>query len=211
MVQNNYETIKNFICLSGQEDEQLAIYREKAFKKGKNWSFDLKIGGEYFLSGDDIPATLDDENKFIIIKPGKFGSLITKEVISIDNKHIGLISVKFGYKQKGLINVSGFHVDPNYKGNVIFTVFNAGPKDIYIKKDDYVFMICFLTLTDDLKITEQKEGYSSIPTEMIEGLGGNSLTLMENNKRIEQLELYVKIMVGVAIGLIAVSLKHLID
>ena len=213
MVQNDFNTIKHFIKCVPDEivgGSELEKYRKNGYKKGKQWSFDLKIGNEYFLSGDDTPKKLDDNSQFIIIKPGKFGSLITKEVISIDEKHIGLISVKFSYKQKGLINVSGFHVDPNYEGNIIFTVFNAGPKDIYIKKDDYVFMICFLPLNVPPERPEKKpKGYSSIPVKMIEGLGGHSLTLTEYNRRIEKLEFYMKIIAGVAIGLIAVSLKNL--
>jgi len=213
MVQNDYNKIKDFIkatSCTNESSAELEEYRKASFKKGKDWSFDLKIGSEYFLSGNDTPEYLDDSNKFIIIKPGKFGSLITEEVLSLDNKHIGLISVKFSFKQKGLINVSGFHVDPNYKGNIVFTVFNAGPKDIYIKKDEYVFMICFLELQNNLESLEEdkkKKGYDSIPLNMIEGLGGNSLTLTENNRRIEQLEFYVKIIAGVAVGLIALSLK----
>lgn len=86
------------------------------------------------------------DNQFIIIKPGKFTLLGTKEKISIDDKHIGLVNIKFKYKQKGLINVSGFHINPCYSGNIIFTVFNASFKDIYIKKDECVFTIFFLKL-----------------------------------------------------------------
>lgn len=221
MVQNNYSIIKKFIRGDGISDPDI----KKSFKKGKGWSFDLRIGDEYFLSGNDTPENLDDKNQFIIIKPGKFGSLITKEKVCIDNRHIGLISVKFTYKQKGLINVSGFHVDPCYSGNIIFTVFNAGPKDIYIKRDDYVFMICFLELKETLENVNiahdlnlknycsdgcsEDDGFTSIPVSMIEGLGGNSLTLMENNSRIERLEFYIKVMGGVALGLIAMSLKSL--
>lgn len=210
MVQNDYEIIKYFIKPDNQY-EGLEKYRKQSFEKGKKWSLDLKIGDEYFLSGGDIPKKLNENNEFIVIKPGKFGSLITKEIISIDNNHVGLISVKFSFKQKGLINVSGFHVDPNYEGNIIFTVFNAGPRDIYIKKDDYVFMICFLELKESLENDEKKKGYTSIPSSIIEGLGGNSLTLTENNRRIEQLEFYVKIIAAVAIGLIVISIKNLLN
>lgn len=214
MIENEYEKIKRFITLAPKDITDaggLEKYRKEAHEKGKDWSLDLKIGGEYFLSGGDAPEKLNENNEFIIIKPGKFGSLITKEVIKMDNKHIGLISVKFSFKQKGLINVSGFHVDPNYNGNIIFTVFNAGPRDIYIKRDDYVFMIFFLQLNEELsKPSDQKKGYTSIPSNIIDALSGNSLTLTENNRRIEQLEFYVKIIAAVAIGLIAVSLKTLL-
>ena len=86
-------------------------------------------------------------------------------------------------------------------------------------------MICFLELKENLSEVNNKhelnlknhcnsgcsedKGFTSIPVSMIEGLGGNSLTLMENNSRIERLEFYIKVMGGVALGLIAMSLKNL--
>ena len=181
----------------------------KNFKKGKNWSYDLKVGDEYFISGNDIPIKLTAENEYIVIKPGQFAVLETKEEVSLPNDHIGLISVKFSFKKRGLINVSGFHVDPLYEGKIIFTVFNAGPNDVYIKRDEYVFMIFFMELKSKLE-QEKNDGYHSIPKDIVEGLGGGSLTLMENNKRIDQLEFYMKvIVVPIALMLIGFLFKQL--
>lgn len=180
------------------------------FKKGKNWSYDLKVGDEYFISGNDIPIKLTDENEYIVIKPGQFAVLETKEEVSLPNDHIGLISVKFSFKKRGLINVSGFHVDPLYEGKIIFTVFNAGPNDVYIKRDEYVFMIFFMKLKNPLEKEEKTDGYHSIPKDIVEGLGGGSLTLMENNKRIDQLEFYMKVIViPIALMLIGFLFKQL--
>jgi len=201
MIENQFEKIQKFINTENSLEN---------FRKGKNWSFDLKVGEEYFVSGNNTPLKLTDENPYIIIKPGQFAILETKEKIEIDCNHIALISVKFTFKKRGLINVSGFHVDPCYKGKIIFTVFNAGPNDIYIKKDDYVFMIFFIKLAKSVDIPFS-EGYNEIPTDMFAGLGGGTLTLMENNKKIEQLEFYIKfIIVPIAFILLGVGIKYLL-
>jgi len=194
MVENNFDKVQGFVN-NGDCQEN--------FQKGKEWSFDLKVGDEYFVSGDTLPSKLTDSNPFIIIKPGQFAILETKETVSLNREYMALISVKFSFKKKGLINVSGFHVDPLYKGKIIFTVFNAGPNEIYIKRDEYVFMIFFMKLTKPLpKECDIRQGYQGIPKEMFANLGGGSLTLMEYNKKIEQIEFYIKfIIVPVAISI----------
>jgi dCTP deaminase len=207
MVVNNRSTIENFIRYAPKDNDNRHLRATRIEKSWKKWQFDLRLGDEYFLSGDEYPKMLSDDEQFIVIKPGKFGILLTDEKIDLDNKHMGLISVKFTYKKKGLINVSGFHVDPNYKGKLIFTVFNAGPKDIYIKRGAEVFMIFFVKLEQAVE-EESIKGYDSIPVDMIEGLGGNSLTLAENNRKIEQLDFYVKIIFGLIVVLIGVLLKN---
>jgi hypothetical protein len=40
---------------------------------------------------------------------------------------MAFISMRTAFKFKGLVNISGFHVDPGYKGKLIFAVFNASP------------------------------------------------------------------------------------
>lgn len=218
MIDNDFNTIKEFITSDDIKTR---------FNKGKRWSFDLKIGEQYFKSGDNTPNKLDKENEYLIINPGKFAILLTEETINMPSTHMGFINVKFSYKKKGLINVSGFHVDPNYSGKIIFTVFNAGPNDIFIHKDDYVFMIFFMklktTYTKDYKLCDKinqdksessdntTKGYDNIPLEMFEHMSGNSLTLMENNKRIEQLEFNMKaVIVPTVFVVLAALIQYLL-
>ena len=51
---------------------------------------------------------------------------MTKESIEVPLDALGLISIRSKYKLKGLINVSGFHVDPGFRGSLVFAVYNAG-------------------------------------------------------------------------------------
>ena len=59
--------------------------------------------------------------------PGQFAFLLTDEIVEVPDSAMALISIKAKIKWRGLINVSGFHVDPGFKGRLIFSVYNAGP------------------------------------------------------------------------------------
>src|SRR5690606_30973506 len=111
--------------------------------------------------GDQIYVTKDLDSKaeptVINLSPnsikeipaGQFALIRTKEKISIPLNAIGFISVRAKTKFKGLINVSGFHVDPGYSDHLIFSVFNAGPKAIPVKENDPIFLIWFADLNED--------------------------------------------------------------
>ncbi len=59
----------------------------------------------------------------------------------------------------GLINVSGFHVDPGFKGKLLFSVYNAGTGPISMEKGEPYFLIWFaeLALKDGEKDTYNGE------------------------------------------------------
>lgn len=48
----------------------------------------------------------------VSIEPGEFALMLTDELIHVPEDLVGFISVRFGYKRRGLVNISGFHVDP---------------------------------------------------------------------------------------------------
>jgi dCTP deaminase len=78
-----------------------------------------------------------------VVKPGQLAILITEEVIQMPENRIGFISVKASSKLEGLINVSGFHVDPGYWGRLKFSVYNAGSDDFVARIGEPLFMIWF--------------------------------------------------------------------
>ena len=54
---------------------------------------------------------------------------------------MGLISFNTKIKWKGLINVSGFHVDPGFRGKLIYSVYNAGPSSIHLSRGQELFLL----------------------------------------------------------------------
>lgn len=172
-------------------------------KNFKLWKYKLRLGDEVYLSTDDLPKALKN-GEFIIIKPGDFALLITKEEVHLPKNVMAFISMRFDYKQKGLINVSGFHVDPCYKGKLIFSAFNAGAKDIVIRKGDAVFMIFFQSIYGN--VDEREGGYSCIPADMIEQIRGRSVTLASNATRLDKMEFYLKIIGGLLATVLSILL-----
>lgn len=117
--------------------------KESLWDHFNGWHFDLTLGDEIFITRRNEPIKLHDKQEYVSIRPGEFALLITEEEINVPSDLMAFINVRFSYKQKGLINISGFHVDPEYKGKLIFSVFNAGPNDIVLRRYEPVFMIFF--------------------------------------------------------------------
>lgn len=84
---------------------------------------------------------------------------------------LAFISVRAKYKFRGLVNVSGFHVDPEFSGRLVFSVFNAGPSEVHLERLEECFHIWFADLQDHEEIGP-KIGYQNIPPEIINPIAG---------------------------------------
>lgn len=71
---------------------------------------------------------------------------MTQESVRVPDDALALISMRAGYKFKGLINVSGFHVDPGWEGKLLFSVYNAGPAEVIVQLGDPMFLIVYADL-----------------------------------------------------------------
>lgn len=80
------------------------------------------------------------------IPPGQFAFLLTDETVRVPVDALALISVRAKIKFRGLVNVSGFHVDPGYHGQLTFAVYNAGPASIHLKQGERIFLIWYADL-----------------------------------------------------------------
>ena len=87
-----------------------------------------------------------DSGEQLRIPPGHFAQLLTEEKIRIPPDALGLISMKSQVKRLGLVNVSGFHVDPGFRGRLRFSVYNAGPSPVCISRGTRTFLIWFVAL-----------------------------------------------------------------
>jgi dCTP deaminase len=136
-------------------------------------SYELSLGKEVYISAlpdtpqQDRKKILLNERDTVAIPPGQFAFLITSEKVAVPRHAIALISMKFKAKAKGLINVSGFHVDPGYKGHLIFAVYNAGPLNFHVECGQRLFSIWFANLDAVDEHPRTKRGYDSIPTDLM--------------------------------------------
>jgi len=116
-------------------------------------AYTLHVGPEIFVTPDhyetnpnqNTKRSLEDNEPFNI-PSGMFAFLLTEEEVQVSDNCIAFISMKAKTKFKGLVNVSGFHVDPGYKGRLIFSVYNAGPMPIMLKRGMPLFLMWFADL-----------------------------------------------------------------
>lgn len=158
-------------------------------------AYTMRIGDEAFVSpeGRDTrsPGLVERLNQGapIAIPPGQFAFLTTREFVSLPHDFLGFINMKSGLKNSGLVNVSGFHVDPGYKGKLVFAVFNAGPQTVTVRCDQPAFLIWFARLDRATKYHERKKaGFKEIDTELMGLIPTETASLNSLNRRMDQLD-----------------------
>jgi len=166
----------------------------------------LSVGPEIYITGNDTKTSLKDGEQFKI-PSGQFALIITEERVTVPLDMIGFISIKFGLKKRGLINVSGFHVDPGFQGRLMFSVYNAGASDISLSRGTKTFMIWYSTLD---KALDAKEGYSgnhqnqeSISDADVDSIRGHIASPAALQAKLQRMELIGKIALIVMTSLIA--------
>jgi len=141
-------------------------------ERGERASYNLTVGEEIYIS----PSKQDDSRSRELlamresraIPPGQFAFLQTEEKVCIPHDAIAFIALRSkATKFRGLVNVSGFYVEPGYSGNLVFAVFNAGPGEIHVARGDPWFEIFFADLVGPSNATRPKRGFKGIPNELI--------------------------------------------
>jgi len=175
-------------------------------------SYDLRLGKEAYLVGRDAPDDLSKSSPYLSIPPGQFALLTCYEDIQIPDTHMAFIALKTSFKFQGLVNISGFHVDPSYKGKLLFAVQNVGPSDIRLKYMEPTFTIFFAELTGKIVKGRDKEdtrfkGLSGIRLQDVQSLGGSSVTISKLQKEIEQLRFIILVYTPVVVAVLGTLIK----
>jgi len=153
-------------------------------------AYEMGVGSEAFVTSNPSDKTQVPGGSKITIPPGQFGMLVTREVVHIPINVIAFISIRAGIKFQGLVNVSGFHVDPGYSGQLRFAVYNAGSRTIVLDQDQRVFMIWFADLdhADDNPYPAQPQAESAITADHVSKLQGDVASPAVLKMQIEQLK-----------------------
>jgi dCTP deaminase len=160
-------------------------------------SYTLRLGKEVFVT-PDLPnvggtnegvTTRLSTAQQIRITPGQFAFLLTRESVEVPTNAIAFISMKTTYKFRGLINVSGFHVDPGWKGHLIFSVYNAGPNAVCLSEGMPLFLIWYADL-DGTSEKVKKPGtkiVAAISPDLVSNMSGEIFSPILLNRRINNL------------------------
>ncbi len=170
--------------------------------------YDMRLGSEVYVSSEKYPRNLKEGNDSIQLAPGEFALLTTYETVHIPSDLIGFISMRFGIKRKGLINISGFHVDPRYKGKLIYSVQNGGPNPVILRYRDPVFILVLASLSTESD--KPMKGYINIPADYIQPISGRPVSLVSLNRRVERLEDTIRLLIAILTTVVAAVIAFVV-
>jgi dCTP deaminase len=160
-------------------------------------SYTLKMGREAYITPDYQVQDLSRHrievltaHEHFIIPAGQFAFLLTEEIINIPDHIVGFISLKTGVKFRGLINVSGFHVDPGFQGHLLYAVYNAGPSQIHLARGMDIFLIWFAMLdrhSESIRRNLSPIENQHINPSLIENIPGEIFSLQSLSRKIDDL------------------------
>ena len=144
--------------------------------KMENGAYALTVAAEYAITtanggGEKRTAT---NGEHINIPPGQFALLLSNETVAIPDNALGLISIKSKLKLRGLVNVSGFHVDPGFSGRLKFSVYNAGNQNLDLAPGQRLFLLWYNELDQPTKhlYNGSKQGQSGITPDDVASIRG---------------------------------------
>src|SRR5947209_3028397 len=153
-------------------------------------AYEMGVGSEAFVTSNPSDKTQVPAGTKIVIPPGQFGLLVTRETVRVPANVIAFISIRAGIKFQGLVNVSGFHVDPGYRGQLKFAVYNAGSRTIVLDQDQRIFMIWFADLdhTDADPYQERPPAPNVITADDVARIQGDVASPTVLKKQIDELK-----------------------
>ncbi len=158
-------------------------------------AYTLSIGPEVYVSPNDQtadPTTVTvrrlNEGDGFTIPPGQFAFLITEEIVSVPPDALAFISIRAKTKFRGLVNVSGFHVDPGFRGQLTFAVFNAGPVPIHLKRGQAIFLIWYASLDCETALKKDGTIHKGLDPELITAVAGELQSFAGLSKKIKDVD-----------------------
>lgn len=155
-------------------------------------AYTLAVGSEVYVSPNDQtadPTTITVRKlapgDAFTIPPGQFAFLLTEEIVTVPADALAFISIRAKTKFRGLVNVSGFHVDPGYRGQLTFAVFNAGPVPIHLKRGQPIFLIWYASLDRETAVKKDGAVHLGIDPELITGIAGELQSFASLSKKIK--------------------------
>src|SRR5260370_18870101 len=89
-------------------------------------SYDLRVGDSAFASTTKQKIDLKQRG-VVVIEPGEFIVVETLETVGLDRQTAGQLGLRSEYARKGLLMLSGPHIDPGFRGVLVVRLLNLSP------------------------------------------------------------------------------------
>lgn len=176
------------------------LLRDTDPKMIKGASYDLRLGDEYYYSGEI--RRLSEEKPFLTIEPYDYAIVSCKETACIPRDVIAKFGLTVGLFCQGVILSNGPQIDPGFRGTLFCLLFNTSNRAVHLKRGQHHATIEFRKLIGYAAPYEgQYQGKKSI----IDYIPGNALqgAINELKKEVEQLKSENRIMQNIYLGVVA--------
>jgi dCTP deaminase len=108
--------------------------------------------------GEEVDIT---EGQSFVLKAGRTVNVSTKEWVDFPQDYIGRVGAMTRLAKIGIIASHGFQIDPGFKGNLQFCIFNAGAKDFELRGGKPIISLEIMPLSVTPSPDERAEKYLS--------------------------------------------------
>lgn len=148
-------------------------------------SYDMRVGRKVLksLREREVSPLVDMEKEEVLqIGTGEFVEIMTLEKVQLPPNICGRIGIRSYFTRKGLIPFAGPQVDPGFRGHLIISVFNTGPRPIIMKYGEPFCTIEFHELSEPCEkpYSGEYQNQTDFPSDNIEFIiGAKGITLYE--------------------------------
>lgn len=109
-------------------------------------SYDLRVGAEAFISGDDEITDVGTRG-LVIIDAGEFAVLVTRERVACGPQVAAQLGLTSSYARQGLVLLSGPQIDPGFGGMLVVRVTNLSPSRVTLPFEAPFLTVQFFRLS----------------------------------------------------------------
>jgi dUTPase len=117
-----------------ESDLLSAVENETFIKEGTKEScegikYDFKLSRMVLTAESGRPQDIDQSKEVSLIKPGEIAFVMTEEALDLPNDIYCQLSTKRKLSLDGIVILGGLIIDPNYKGKLIFGLYNLSSRN----------------------------------------------------------------------------------
>lgn len=123
-------------------------------------SIDLTLD-EFIITTDGETLDITDGQSFVL-KGGRTVNVSTKEWVEFPQDYIGRVGAMTGLAKIGIMTSHGFQIDPGFKGNLQFCIFNAGGRNFELRSGMRIISLEIMPLSVTPTHDERADRYLRI-------------------------------------------------
>jgi len=156
------------------EDDLISAVENKTFIKNgvkescEGIKYDFKLSRMVLTAESGRPQDIDQSKETSIIKPGEIAFVMTEETLDLPDDIYCQLSTKRKLSLDGIVILGGLIIDPNYKGKLIFGLYNLSSRNYPLLPGRKLVAGVFYKV--DKKSDKLPEPINNFPDELIKSV-----------------------------------------